>query len=342
MRPHVIIANGPNRSRHVPLNPMKRQLFAVIAGTFASLAAGAAPMLAAPAETSAAAAGASATSIWHGRADEAFAAARKSGKPVLVDLYARWCGWCKVMDRETFSAPRFQQYAERFVLLRVDVEDGAAGSELQRRFNATSLPTLLILDPKQILLGTIQGYVETDKLIARLDLELEKYSAFLASYQNVLASSDPALWKSRAQELHGRGDGARAAPLYERLVKEGRLAGDELSWIRLQLADAYRMDGRFAEARKTASALRRDLKASAAATAAPSSKSPQNPQTAQTLQITERVDLLLVFIAGGERDCTEAAGALAAFEQGHPRSPYLSDARRAYAALKSDSAAQCS
>jgi hypothetical protein len=44
------------------------------------------------------------------------------------------------MEREVFTQARFQTYAERFVLLRVDVEDGAAGSELQRRFQRRVAP----------------------------------------------------------------------------------------------------------------------------------------------------------------------------------------------------------
>ncbi|MEO7793478.1 MAG: thioredoxin family protein [Thermoanaerobaculia bacterium] len=298
---------------------MKRQLFAAAALILGGLAAEAAQADSTPLP---------ALMAWHDHADQAFAAARKSGKPVLVDLFAQWCGWCKTMEREVFNQPRFQTYAERFVLLRVDVEDGSAGTELQRQFRAGSLPTLLLLDPKQSLIGKIEGFMETERLIARLDRELSAYNAFLAAYDSALASTDPALWKSRAQELHARGDGGRAATLFERLVREGKLSGDELGWIRLQLADAYRMDGRFADAKKTASELRRSLAAGAG--------------TPQGAGIAERVDLLLIFIAGGERDCTGAAGALADFERGHPRSPYLADARRAYSALKSDNAAQCS
>jgi len=301
---------------------MKRQLSAATALVLANLA------------TLAVAPPAHAASAWYSHTDEAFVEARRSGKPVLVDLYARWCGWCKVMEREVFTQPKFQHYAERFVLLRVDVEDGASGSDLQRRFFADSLPTLLLLDPKQSLLGKIEGYLETDHLLARLDGELRRYDAFLASYASALASSDPVLWRDRARALHARGDGGRAAVLFERLLRDGHLEGDDLSWTRLQLADAYRMDGRFVDARKVASELRGALAAGGGA--------PKTSLTPQTPEIAERVDLLLVFIAGGERDCAGAAGALAAFEHGHPRSLYLRDARRAYSALKSDSAAQCS
>ncbi len=298
---------------------MKRQNFAAAALVFAALLPAPAAAIQSPSP---------ALSSWRNRADEAFAAARKSGKPVLVDLYAEWCGWCKTMEREVFTQTRFQTYAERFVLLRVDVEDGGDGTDLQRRFSANSLPTLLLLDPKQALLGKIEGFMETERLIARLDRELKAYDAFLASYDSALASTDPVLWRSRGQELHARGDGGRAAVLFERVVRAGSLSGDELAWTRLQLADAYRIDGRFAEAKKTASDLRSALAGA--------------PPTPQSPGIAERVDLLLIFIAGGEGDCTGAAGALAAFERGHPRSPYLADARRAYSALKSDTTAQCS
>jgi thiol-disulfide isomerase/thioredoxin len=298
---------------------MKRQFFPASALFLCGLAAALSP------------GAARAVSVWHNDTESAFAEARKSGKPVLVDLYADWCGWCKTMEREVFTQAKFQTYAERFVLLRVDVEDGASGSDLQRRFRADSLPTLLLLDPKQSLLGKIEGYLETDRLIARLDGELRAYDAFLAAYDIALASTDPLLWRSRARELHARGDGGRSAVLLERLVRDGGLTGEELAWTRLQLADAYRMDGRFAEAKRTAAELRKALAAS-----------PGTAQTPGTEGLVERVDLLLVFIAGGERDCAGAAGALASFERGHPRSPYLADARRAYSALKSDSTALCS
>lgn len=298
---------------------MKRQTFAAAALVLAA---------ALPAPATAVQGASSVPSNWLLSADEAFAAARKSGKPVLVDLYAEWCGWCKTMEREVFTQARFQAYAERFVLLRVDVEDGGAGTELQRRFRANSLPTLLLLDPKKALVGKIEGFLETERLIARLDRELKTYDDFLAAYETALAATDPALWRTRAQELHARGDGGRAAVLFERVLRAGNLTGDDLAWTRLQLADAYRIDGRFADARKTAAELRSALAKGAA--------SPQSPGLA------ERVDLLLVFIAGNERDCAGAAGALAEFERGHPRSPYLADARRAYTALKSDTAAQCS
>lgn len=35
--------------------------------------------------------------------NEGYELAKKKNKIAVVDVYTDWCGWCKVMDRETFS-----------------------------------------------------------------------------------------------------------------------------------------------------------------------------------------------------------------------------------------------
>ena len=37
--------------------------------------------------------------------EEAVAKAEKKDKPLFIDVYTTWCGWCKVMDRNTFTDP---------------------------------------------------------------------------------------------------------------------------------------------------------------------------------------------------------------------------------------------
>lgn len=37
--------------------------------------------------------------------EEAVAKAEKKSKPLFIDVYTNWCGWCKVMDRNTFTDP---------------------------------------------------------------------------------------------------------------------------------------------------------------------------------------------------------------------------------------------
>lgn len=41
---------------------------------------------------------------WYGF-EEGYKKAVASNKILLVDAYTEWCGWCKVMDRETYTNP---------------------------------------------------------------------------------------------------------------------------------------------------------------------------------------------------------------------------------------------
>lgn len=50
-----------------------------------------------------------------------------AGKPVLIDLYTDWCGWCKVMDRKTYTNKALAAYvSEKFYAVKVDAESRSA------------------------------------------------------------------------------------------------------------------------------------------------------------------------------------------------------------------------
>jgi thioredoxin-related protein len=48
---------------------------------------------------------------------------KKSPKPILVDVYTGWCGWCKVMDRETYGKQTVADYInEHYYPVKLDAE----------------------------------------------------------------------------------------------------------------------------------------------------------------------------------------------------------------------------
>ncbi len=55
--------------------------------------------------------------------DEVQVAMKKEPKKVWVDVYTDWCGWCKVMDKKTFSHPEVIKYMnEHFYAVKFDAE----------------------------------------------------------------------------------------------------------------------------------------------------------------------------------------------------------------------------
>ena len=59
---------------------------------------------------------------WHGW-NEGLAAAAGGGKPVIVDVYTDWCGWCKRMDRDVYAKAAIGDYLnQHFVMVRLNAE----------------------------------------------------------------------------------------------------------------------------------------------------------------------------------------------------------------------------
>ncbi len=55
--------------------------------------------------------------------EEALVANKENPKKFFIDVYTDWCGWCKVMDRETFSKEEVKAYlAEHFYPVKLDAE----------------------------------------------------------------------------------------------------------------------------------------------------------------------------------------------------------------------------
>ena len=103
--------------------------------------------------------------------DPALAEAKRANKPVLVDVYTDWCGWCKRMDKTTYGNPEVRDYVARaFVPARINAEDDrrhasylgetASYRQFADGFRISSYPTTLFLAPDGRLITQLPGYVK--------------------------------------------------------------------------------------------------------------------------------------------------------------------------------------
>ena len=61
---------------------------------------------------------------WYQWGEQAFAAAKRDNKPILLDIGAVWCHWCHVMDRESYENPALAEVVNReFIAIKVDRDE---------------------------------------------------------------------------------------------------------------------------------------------------------------------------------------------------------------------------
>lgn len=72
----------------------------------------------------------------------------KSGRPVLVDFYAAWCGPCKVMHPilENLKA----ELGEQVRIIKIDI-DSPDNRSLVELYNIQSVPTMFLFKNGQIV-----------------------------------------------------------------------------------------------------------------------------------------------------------------------------------------------
>ncbi len=95
---------------------------------------------------------------WEKSFDDAQKKARRSGKPIIVDFWAEWCGWCDRLNRTTYVDPAVVRKSQDFVAVKVDTEGSRGEREVAIRYEVTSLPTIVFLSPQGRQLLRVNGF----------------------------------------------------------------------------------------------------------------------------------------------------------------------------------------
>ncbi len=150
--------------------------------------------------------------------EEAQAAAKKTAKPLFVDVYTSWCGPCKMLDAKTFQDPKLAAYVnEHFYPVKFNAESGDPVTFKGQKFenpdynpamansrNGThhltyqianvqgriAYPTVVYLDSDLNVLAPVQGLMTPEQMEPILvyfgegHYKNQEYQAFLGGFKS--------------------------------------------------------------------------------------------------------------------------------------------------------------
>lgn len=100
--------------------------------------------------------------------------AKSSNKLVFLDIYATWCGPCKLLKKNTFTDKQVGEFFNKnFVNITVDGEKGI-GPQLAQLYQVQAYPTLIVTDASGKPVLYTMGYIDAKTLMEFAQAALKK------------------------------------------------------------------------------------------------------------------------------------------------------------------------
>ncbi|MCW7508210.1 thioredoxin family protein [Leptospira levettii] len=105
----------------------------------------------------------SAESSWGNSIQKGFETAKQENKFIIVDVFADWCTYCMVLEKEIFPDPEVSRILDQFVRVRLDGEEFP---NLRKKYNVEGYPTILFLDGDGNFVTKIVGLATKEDIVS--------------------------------------------------------------------------------------------------------------------------------------------------------------------------------
>ena len=92
-------------------------------------------------------------------------------KPLMVDFFATWCGWCKKLDKDVYTNAEVAALSKEFICVKVDTDKYGKDTS---KYVVMGLPTIAFLNVDGTVIDKIVGYAAAPDFAARMKKVLKK------------------------------------------------------------------------------------------------------------------------------------------------------------------------
>ncbi len=173
--------------------------------------------------------------------DDLIKMAQEEKKLIYVDAYTDWCGWCKELDKKTFTDSAVSAFMNaHFVCSKMEMEKDVWGKKIAAKYVVNSFPDGLIFDENGNLVYDISGYSEPKDFIKYLEKAIIKDNQYnLKGYSKSFDLEYPEFYKN-AMDVNGKRVFPKKKEINSYLLKQ-KDAFCETSWV-VWKRFAYQLD----------------------------------------------------------------------------------------------------
>ncbi|MDD5679832.1 MAG: thioredoxin domain-containing protein [Candidatus Omnitrophica bacterium] len=108
---------------------------------------------------------------WERDLDAALKKAKTSQRPVMIDFYTDWCGWCKKLDSDTYSAGNVSDLAKNFICVKIDADKNKSTAS---KYKVEGYPTIIFLNYEGEIDDRVVGYRDANGFADAMSSVLKK------------------------------------------------------------------------------------------------------------------------------------------------------------------------
>lgn len=128
--------------------------------------------------------------------EDAIKTTKVNPKPILVDVWAPWCGWCKKMQRDVYPAIS-ESITQKFIWTRLNRDDNETTLQfknlkftplrLAQRLNVQNVPAIVFFTAKGEYIFHLSGFQDAETLeplmhyVASNAYQRESFESFRAN-----------------------------------------------------------------------------------------------------------------------------------------------------------------